>query len=95
MPGDEEEEITAWEVRSTAAGLNKAQKAEIRAAFNMFDEDGDGAVSVAELTMAMQALGQNPAPGQAEAMIDEFDEDASGTIDIVRAAGAADHHTLA
>uniref|UniRef100_A0A8C5AV96 Troponin C, slow skeletal and cardiac muscles n=1 Tax=Gadus morhua TaxID=8049 RepID=A0A8C5AV96_GADMO len=54
---------------------------EFQAAFNMFDSDGGGDISTKELGQVMRMLGQNPTREELDAIIEEVDEDGSGTID--------------
>ncbi|MGH0169753.1 UNVERIFIED_CONTAM: hypothetical protein FKN15_077082 [Acipenser sinensis] len=55
--------------------------AEFKAAFDMFDSDGGGDISTKELGTVMKMLGQNPSREELDAIIEEVDEDGSGTID--------------
>ncbi|MBN3325826.1 TNNC1 protein, partial [Atractosteus spatula] len=55
---------------------------EFRAAFDIFVQDAeDGCISTKELGKVMRMLGQNPTPEELQEMIDEVDEDGSGTVD--------------
>uniref|UniRef100_A0A8C5R5L9 Troponin C, slow skeletal and cardiac muscles n=1 Tax=Leptobrachium leishanense TaxID=445787 RepID=A0A8C5R5L9_9ANUR len=52
------------------------------AAFDIFVQDAeDGCISTKELGKVMRMLGQNPTPEELQEMIDEVDEDGSGTVD--------------
>uniref|UniRef100_A0AAQ4QQB5 Troponin C, slow skeletal and cardiac muscles n=1 Tax=Gasterosteus aculeatus aculeatus TaxID=481459 RepID=A0AAQ4QQB5_GASAC len=56
--------------------------AEFKAAFDIFVQDAeDGCISTKELGKVMRMLGQNPTPEELQEMIDEVDEDGSGTVD--------------
>ncbi|XP_012672126.2 troponin C, skeletal muscle [Clupea harengus] len=55
--------------------------AEFKAAFDLFDSDGGGDISTKELGQVMRMLGQNPSREELDAIIEEVDEDGSGTID--------------
>jgi len=52
-----------------------------RHAFQLFDADGDGTISIKELYEVMRSLGQNPTETEIEDMINEVDTDRNGTID--------------
>ena len=49
--------------------------AEFKAAFDMFDADGGGDISVKELGTVMRLLGQTPTKEELDAIIEEVDED--------------------
>ena len=55
---------------------------EIKEAFNAFDKDCDGFITIAELGTVMRTLGQNPTKEELDEIIKEFDKDESGTIDL-------------
>ncbi len=61
--------------------LTEEQIAEFKEAFMIFDKDGDGSISTNELGTVMRSLGQNPTEEELVIMIEEVDEDSSGTID--------------
>uniref|UniRef100_A0A4W3HU29 Troponin C, slow skeletal and cardiac muscles n=1 Tax=Callorhinchus milii TaxID=7868 RepID=A0A4W3HU29_CALMI len=62
--------------------LTEEQKNEFRAAFDIFVQDAeDGCISTKELGKVMRMLGQNPTPEELQEIIDEVDEDGSGTVD--------------
>ena len=48
---------------------------EYKEAFALFDNDGDGTISVQELGTAMRTLGQNPTEKELREMITEVDAD--------------------
>uniref|UniRef100_A0A3B3CQM5 Troponin C, slow skeletal and cardiac muscles n=2 Tax=Percomorphaceae TaxID=1489872 RepID=A0A3B3CQM5_ORYME len=55
---------------------------QFKAAFDIFIQDAeDGCISTKELGKVMRMLGQNPTPEELQEMIDEVDEDGSGTVD--------------
>merc|ERR1712066_898528 len=58
------------------------QLEEFRAAFDIFVEDSeDGTITTKELGKVLRMLGQNPTEEELQEMVDEVDEDGSGTID--------------
>uniref|UniRef100_A0A3Q3IY36 Troponin C, skeletal muscle n=1 Tax=Monopterus albus TaxID=43700 RepID=A0A3Q3IY36_MONAL len=61
--------------------LTEEMIAEFKAAFDMFDTDGGGDISTKELGTVMRMLGQNPTRQELDEIIEEVDEDGSGTID--------------
>ncbi|KAI2649789.1 Troponin C, skeletal muscle [Labeo rohita] len=61
--------------------LSEEMLAEFKAAFDMFDTDGGGDISTKELGTVMRMLGQNPTREELEEIIEEVDEDGSGSID--------------
>lgn len=61
--------------------LSVDQITELRGTFAMFDRDGDGNITLAELTEALRALGQNVAREDVRQMVEEADLDANGVVD--------------
>jgi calmodulin len=62
-------------------GLTPEQIAEFREAFNIFDKDGDGRVTVKELGIVMRSLGQNPSAAELDAMVAEVDTEGAKTVE--------------
>jgi Ca2+-binding EF-hand superfamily protein len=62
--------------------LTKEQKEEIDNAFLIFDRDKSGAIDVNELKDAMKALGIYLKKSEAQIVMNQIDQDGSGTIDI-------------
>lgn len=60
--------------------LSKEQIAEFRTAFEMFDQDGGGDISLGELGRAMNVLGWNPTGCELKEIINTFDKDGKGTM---------------
>jgi calmodulin len=58
------------------------QIAEFKEAFSVFDRNGDGAIDKEELGFILGALGQNVSDSELTQLIDEYDLDANGTIDL-------------
>ncbi|XP_048878133.1 troponin C, skeletal muscle [Brienomyrus brachyistius] len=73
MPTDAQEDARSF--------LSEEMIREFKAAFDMFDTDGGGDISTKELGTVMRMLGQNPTREELDAIIEEVDEDGSGTID--------------
>ena len=61
--------------------LTDEQIIEFREAFQAFDKDGNGSITVRELGTVMRSLGQNLSEAEIKEMIDIVDEDKNGTID--------------
>lgn len=56
---------------------------QIREAFNVFDKDNDGFITLKELGTVMRSLGQNPTESELHDIIKQYDRDDSGTIDFI------------
>merc|ERR1712124_193325 len=50
-------------------------------AFDLFDTDGSGSIDAKELKVAMRALGFEPKKEEIQKMIQDVDDDGSGTIE--------------
>jgi calmodulin len=61
--------------------LTPEQIAGFRDAFNIFDKDGDGRVTVKELGTIMRALGHHPAAAELQAMVAEVDTEGTETVE--------------
>merc|ERR1711957_564096 len=62
-------------------GLGEDEVEEIKEAFDLFDNDGSGAISVNELTTAMQSLGFDVKHAVVYNMVSDLDADGSGEIE--------------
>lgn len=63
--------------------LTKEKIGEFRECFQMFDKDGDGTIDTKELGAVMRSLGQFPDMEEIEEMVDDADEDGSGSINFM------------
>jgi len=61
--------------------LTPEQKKEYKEAFDLFDKDGGGTVTVEELGTVMRSMGQDPTDEDLQDMVDEVDVDGDGEID--------------
>nr|GMD13550.1 calmodulin [Ipomoea batatas] len=72
----------AWDaIQIKYQGMMDDQMAEFKAAFSLFDKDGDGCITRKELGTMMRSLGENPSEADLQDMINEVDADGNGTID--------------
>ena len=62
-------------------GFSEEELAEFKEAFNMFDKDGDGTITVYELGTVMRSLGRECTEQEVKDMIKEVDTDGNGEID--------------
>lgn len=62
-------------------GLTEDQVLELREAFNMWDKDGNGRITTAELGTVMRALDQDPSEAELKAIVKGVDVDGNGTIE--------------
>lgn len=62
-------------------GFTEQQVAEFRAAFNTFDTDGSGDLSIPEITTVIQAQGVQLSAEELMEIIDDIDVDGNGTVD--------------
>merc|ERR1712160_202079 len=80
-------------------GLGEDEIEEIKEAFDLFDNDNSGAISVGELTSAMQALGFDVKHAVVYNMVSDLDADGSGEIEFgefldVMCAKISDRNTM-
>ncbi|KAH8925291.1 calmodulin [Atractiella rhizophila] len=64
-----------------ASKLSPEQLQEYKDTFALFDKNGDGTISTAELGDVMKALNQGATDSQLKEMINEIDQNKDGTID--------------
>lgn len=68
LPQSQTSQLTADEINT------------FKEAFNHFDKDGNGEISIDELGFVMKSLGQNPTDTELRDIINEVDGDGNGTI---------------
>lgn len=61
--------------------VDLVKQAELKEAFQIFDKDNDGFITIKELATVMRSLGQNPTDAELQEILKEYDRDDSGTID--------------
>jgi len=74
---DLEEFIKMMSIKTKPANAND----EMRSAFNVFDKDGSGTISVDELGQLMKTFGENLSDEDLKIMIQEVDKNGDGHID--------------
>jgi calmodulin len=62
-------------------GLSDSQISELKEAYSLFDKDGDGNITLAELGNMMNQLGYQPNPSELEALLVGANTSNSGAID--------------
>ncbi|CAF0761406.1 unnamed protein product [Adineta ricciae] len=67
--------------------ISPEELAELREAFRVFDQDGDGSITLAELRIVLDQMGLEPTEEELQDMIREVDEDQSGSISFVEFVG--------
>jgi calmodulin len=60
--------------------LTEEQKAELKEAFSLFDKDGDGTITIDELSIVMKSIGQASSLEAVKEMINEIDDDNDGEV---------------
>ncbi|CAG9861775.1 unnamed protein product [Phyllotreta striolata] len=61
--------------------LSRLKLLEYREMFDMFDEDGDGKITLEEIMKVLQSLNVHVSEAEAQMMMSDVDLDVSGTID--------------
>ena len=61
--------------------LTSGQKNDLQEAFDLFDKDGDGTISVNELSSLFRCFGARKNPEELEQILKKYDEDDSGEIE--------------
>ncbi|KAH6931822.1 hypothetical protein HPB50_000887 [Hyalomma asiaticum] len=61
--------------------LSPEEIADIKGAFLLFDRNGDGVISCAELEMVLRALGERPTAEEMARIVRQVDRNHSGSID--------------
>ncbi|XP_023326248.1 calmodulin isoform X2 [Eurytemora carolleeae] len=63
--------------------LTKEQLELFRDTFVIFDKDGDGTIDTKELSTVLKSMGYNPTIEEIRDMVDQVDNDASGSIEFL------------
>ncbi|CAF1371312.1 unnamed protein product [Adineta steineri] len=71
----------------TTDNISPEELEELREAFRVFDQDGDGSITLAELRIVLDQMGLDPSEEELQDMIREVDEDQSGSISFVEFVG--------
>mmetsp|Transcript_60303 Transcript_60303/g.166913 ORF Transcript_60303/g.166913 Transcript_60303/m.166913 type:complete len:155 (+) Transcript_60303:63-527(+) len=61
--------------------LTEVQISEFKEAFDLFDTEANGTISIKDLQTLMRALGQNPSDTEYADIVTEVDADSNGTVD--------------
>ncbi len=61
--------------------LSDEQIEEFKESFCLFDKEGIGSIATDDFGTVMRMIGQNPTEAELQDMIDEVDQEGSGTID--------------
>ena len=61
--------------------MSADQIAELKAAFSAFDKDGDGSITIGELSDVLNMVGQHTSQEEVQAMISQADLDMNGVVD--------------
>ena len=59
---------------------DKAYLEELKEAFQIFDKNGDGSISIAELEQILKSLGEKPTQEDVKLMVAKVDKDGDGNI---------------
>ncbi|KAJ1421531.1 hypothetical protein B484DRAFT_452689 [Ochromonadaceae sp. CCMP2298] len=79
--GTEDKDTDRGTEEETKMGLSQEEIDGCREAFLAFDKDRSGLIDVWELRQVLEAMGQHPTEEELLQMINEVDENASGSID--------------
>merc|ERR1712227_797158 len=73
---------SGWDPRPwTRPGLGEEQVMEIKDAFDLFDKDRSGEITVGEMLEAMRSLGYDTEGGEATEHVKNLDKDGSGALE--------------
>ncbi|CAH0002356.1 unnamed protein product [Clonostachys byssicola] len=61
--------------------LSQQEIDDYKEAFQLFDKDGDGEITTAEIGEIMKSLGLNPSEDELEDILNEVDVDKNGSVD--------------
>ncbi|CAI2382640.1 unnamed protein product [Moneuplotes crassus] len=68
------------EERNYVDELTDEQKNELKEAFSLFDKDGDGTITIDELSVVMKSIGQNGSREAVKEMVKDIDDDDDGEV---------------
>jgi centrin-3 len=72
--------LAAFQTKTASLILARDPRTEIERAFDLFDADGKGSISLADLRRVARELGEGLQEEELAAMIEEFDMDGDGLI---------------
>merc|ERR1712014_430531 len=82
---------SGWDPRPwTRPGLGEEQVMEIKDAFDLFDKDRSGEITVGEMLEAMRSLGYDTDAGEAAEHVKSLDRDGSGSVSVQNMRAIAD-----
>ncbi|KAI8354399.1 hypothetical protein B0O80DRAFT_386184 [Mortierella sp. GBAus27b] len=73
-------EFVVMMTRDSDTGGVSSRESELKAAFSVFDKDGDGIITTKEVFQALTNLGERLTQSEIEEMIREADKDSDGKI---------------
>ncbi|XP_071495172.1 uncharacterized protein [Diadema antillarum] len=74
------EEFVVMMEKLRPAKLSESQKQDFINAFKLFDKDGNGFITVAEIGEALKSVGDNASEAELKEMVKEVDKDGDGKI---------------
>ena len=68
-------------MNTKSRNIDEAEMQEFKDAFTLYDKNGDGTITIAELGAAMRSLGSDPTESELQDVINEVDADGNGSLD--------------